>query len=99
MFDGMSKKLAEKMGRSVKEAAEPIKAEMKKVTGNKVDLYSRILRLGVLILLFVDGTRRVSNLADPGKDHSPNQIVINNYIDTHAKPPYGNGRNRQEKGR
>ena len=78
MFDKMTKKLAEKMGRSVKEAAEPIKDGAKKAVNNKVDLYSRILRLGVLVLLFVDGTRRVSDTHQ--SDGGPNHIIINNYI-------------------
>ena len=81
MFDRMTKKLAEKMGKSVKEVAKPIQAEIKQTANNKVDLYSRILRLGVLILLFVDGTRRV--VGDSPKDNSPNHIVINNYLDRH----------------
>ena len=78
MFDKMTKKLAEKMGRTVKEAAAPIQKGLKQAADNKVDLYSKILRLGVLILLFVDGTRRVTSEAN--KDHGPSQIVINNYI-------------------
>lgn len=79
MFDKMTKKLAEKMGKSVKEAAKPIKAEIKQTADNKVDLYSRILRMGVLILLFIDGTRRVTG--DIQKDNAPNHIIINNYLD------------------
>lgn len=78
MFDKMTKKLAEKMGRTVKEAAEPIQKGIQKVANNKVDLYSRILRLGVLILLFVDGTRRVTG--ETHRETGPSQIVINNYI-------------------
>ena len=78
MFDGFTKKLAEKMGRSVKEAAEPIKAEVQKTANHKVDLYSKILRLGVLIFLFIDGTRRIT---DAGRqDSGPGQIIINNYL-------------------
>ena len=82
MFDKTIKKLTEKMGKSVqetvKEAAAPIKAEVKQAASNKVDLYSRILRLGVLIILFVEGTRRVAS--DSRNESSPNQIVINNYL-------------------
>ena len=79
MFDGIAKKLAEKMGRTMKEAAEPIKAEVKQAANHKVDLYSRVIRLGVLLFLFIDGTRRVT---DAGRnDSSPTQIVINNYMD------------------
>ena len=78
MFDKMTKKLAEKMGRTVKEAAVPIQKGLKQAADNKVDLYSKILRLGVLILLFVDGTRRVAN--EVNKDQGPSQIIINNYI-------------------
>ena len=78
MLDKLTNKLAEKMGRSVKKVAEPIKAEVKQAANHKVDLYSRILRLGVLIFLFIDGTRRVT---DAGRnDSSPNQIIINNYV-------------------
>ena len=53
--------------------------EMKKTIDSKVDLYSRILRLGVLLFLFIDGTKRIS---EPQKEQtiSPSQIVINNYI-------------------
>lgn len=78
MFDKVTKKLADKMGRTVKEAAEPIRNGVKQVANNKVDLYTRILRLGVLILLFVDGTRRVANEAN--KEPGPSHIVINNYL-------------------
>lgn len=78
MFDGFTKKLAEKMGRSVKEVAEPIKAEVQKTANHKVDLYSKILRLGVLIFLFIDGTRRIT---DAGRqDSGSGQIIINNYL-------------------
>ena len=79
MFDKLTKKLATKMGRTVQEAAEPIRNGVRQAANNKVDLYSRILRLGVLILLFVDGTRRVAN--EVTKDPSgPSHIIINNYI-------------------
>ena len=79
MFDKVTKKLAEKMGRSVQEVAAPVATQIQKQANNKVDLWSRILRFGVLIFLFVDGTRRV--VSDPGKsESSPNQIVINNYL-------------------
>ena len=89
MFDNLTKKLAKKMGQSVQEAAQPIATEVKKTANNKIDLWSRLLRLGVLIFLFVDGTRRV--VADPKpNENSPNQIVVNNYIDT---KPY----NRQQR--
>ena len=81
MFDKVTQKLARKMGRSVQEVAAPVATQIQKQANNKVDLWSRVLRFGVLIFLFVDGTRRV--VADPGKsDNSPNQIVINNYVDT-----------------
>lgn len=78
MFDNLAKKLATKMGKSVREAAEPIKAEVQKNANHKVDLCSKILRMGVLIFLFIDGTRRVTDAgrSDPG----PNQIIINNYL-------------------
>lgn len=83
MFDGLTKKLTEKMGRSVKEAAVPINNKMKQAANHKVDLYSRILRLGVLLFLFIDGTRRVT---DAGRsDNGPTQIVINNYMDGKPK--------------
>ena len=79
MFDKLTKKMATKMGRTVKEAAEPIRNGVRQAANNKVDLYSRILRLGVLILLFVDGTRRVAN--EVTKDsNGPSHIIINNYI-------------------
>lgn len=79
MFDKLTQKLATKMGRTVKEAAEPIRNGVRQAANNKVDLYSKILRLGVLILLFVDGTRRVAN--ETGKDSGgPSHIIINNYI-------------------
>jgi len=78
MFDNFTKKLATKMGRSVQKAAEPIRAEVRKNANHKVDLYSKILRMGVLIFLFIDGTRRVT---DAGRsDSGPSQIIINNYL-------------------
>ena len=76
MFERLTQKMAEKMGQSVKQVSEPIRTEVKKTVDYKVDLYSRILKLGVLIFLFIDGTKRVNS--DPGS--SPNQIVINNYL-------------------
>ena len=80
MFNKMTKKLATKMGRTVKEAAEPIRNGVRQAANNKVDLYSRILRLGVLILLFVDGTRRVTNETNGDPGGGPSRIIINNYI-------------------
>ena len=79
MLEKVTKKLAEKMGRGVKEAAEPIRTEVRKTVDLKVDLYSRILRLGVLIFLFIDGTKRVQQYVNE-PSVSPNHIVINNYI-------------------
>ena len=76
MFDNFTKKLATKMGRSVKQAAEPIKAEVQRNANHKVDLYSKVLRMGVLIFLFIDGTRRVT---DAGRsDNGATQSITNN---------------------
>lgn len=80
MFEKISKKMAEKMGHSVKTTIQPVAKEVKKTVDSKVDLYSRILRLGVLILLFIDGTKRVNNIVNQDPSPSPNQIIINNYI-------------------
>ena len=78
MLDNFTRKLAEKMGRTVKESVQPIVKETSQKVDSKVDLYSRILRLGVLIFLFIEGTKKVTNtLSDPA---TPNQIVINNYL-------------------
>ena len=98
MFDNLTKKLAKKMGQSVKEVAQPIRTEVAKTANNKVDLWSRLLKLGVLVFLFVDGTRRV--VQEPKQqESSPNHIVINNYIN--GRPPYsnGNGKHREEGGK
>ena len=78
MFEKTAAKLAKTMGRSVQKASEPIRSGAKQIVNNKVDLYSRILRLGVLILLFIDGTRRVSDIRQ--NDSGPTQITINNYM-------------------
>lgn len=79
MFDKLTKKMAEKMGKSVRQAAEPIRTEVKKTVDSKVDLYSRLLRLGVLVFLFIEGTKRIS---DPHSEPmQPSQIIINNYLD------------------
>ena len=83
MFEKVTKKLAEKMGRSVQAATEPIRTEVKQVADNKVDLWSRLLRLGVLVFLFIDGTRRV--VAEPKNDNSQPNIIINNYLGTDGK--------------
>lgn len=89
MFDKVTQKLAKKMGQSVQEAAAPVKAEVVKTANNKVDLWSRVLRFGVLIFLFVDGTRRV--VSEPKQQETtPNRIIINNYVDT--KPYRGQQR-------
>ncbi len=78
MFEGLTRKLAQKVGRSVKEAAEPLKDDVKEAANRKVDLYSRVLRLGVLVFLFIDGTRRV---ADIGRNEGgPGTIIVNNYL-------------------
>lgn len=79
MFDKLTRKVAEKMGHSVKNTIEPLRSEVKKTVDSKVDLYSRILRLGVLIFLFIDGTKRVNSFIND-QPSSPNQIIINNYI-------------------
>ena len=68
MFDNFTKKLAKKMGQSVHEVTQPIQNKVSTVANNKVDLWSRVLRLGVLIFLFVDGTRRVT--AEPKQNES-----------------------------
>ncbi len=79
MFDKLAKKVAEKMGRSVKTTIDPIQEKVKNVVDSKVDLYSRILRLGLLIFLFIDGTKRVNNMMNDNSQ-PPSQIIINNYL-------------------
>ena len=74
------------MGKSVKETVQPIVKETSRKVDSKVDLYSRILRLGVLIFLFIEGTKKVSNAYSEPESH-PNQIVINNYIDRTPNDP------------
>ena len=80
MLDNFVQKITDKFGKSVKTPIEPIKNEMEKVVDDKVDLYSKILKLGVLIFLFVDGTRRVNKLSNNDSSSQPSQIIINNYI-------------------
>ena len=79
MFDKLTKKIAEKMGHSVKTTIDPIQAKVRNAVDSKVDLYSRILRLGVLIFLFIDGTKRVNNMVNEPTT-TPSQIIINNYL-------------------
>lgn len=78
MLENLTKKIAEKMGRSVKETIQPIVKETSKKVDTKIDLYSRVLRLFVLIFLFVEGTKKVAN--DSDSNPGPSQIVINNYL-------------------
>ena len=80
MFDKMTKKLADKMGRTVKEASEPIRNGVKQVANDKVDLYSKILKLGMLVILFIGGTRTLSNETARARETGPSTIVINNYL-------------------
>ena len=80
MLDGLKKKMAETMGRTVKEVAEPIRNEVKETVDGKVDLYSKILKLGLLVILFIEGSKRVSNMDQ--EQRGPSQIVINNYLTT-----------------
>lgn len=82
MFDNLTRKLAEKMGKSVKETVQPIVKETSRKVDGKVDLYSRILRLGVLVFLFIEGTKKVSSTYREPETH-PQQIIINNYISPH----------------
>lgn len=79
MLDNLTRKLAQKMGKSVKETVQPIVKETSRKVDGKVDLYSRILRLGVLVFLFIEGTKKVSRPGPDSENHS-SQIIINNYI-------------------
>ena len=79
MLDNLTRKFAEKMGKSVKETVQPIVKETSRKVDGKVDLYSRILRLGVLVFLFIEGTKKVTGTYSEPESH-PNQIIINNYI-------------------
>ena len=72
MLENLTRKLAEKMGRSVKETIQP-------KVDNKVDLYSRVLRLLVLIFLFIEGSKKATSDFSDQKTY-PSQIVINNYL-------------------
>ena len=85
MFERLTQKIADTMGKSVKETVQPIKTEMTKKVDNKVDLYSRILKLGVLIFLFIEGTKRVTNSENKENHSGPSNIVINNYIQERRK--------------
>lgn len=87
MLDNFTRKLAKKMGKSVQETMQPIVKETSRKVDCKVDLYSRILRLGVLVFLFIEGTKKVSSAYREPESH-PSQIIINNYIerkDEHEK--------------
>lgn len=78
MFDKMTKKLTEKMGRTVKEAAKPLHEGVVQAANDKMDLYSKILKFGMLVLLFIGGTRQLTN--ESNKESGPSQITINNYL-------------------
>lgn len=80
MLDNLTKKLAEKMGKSVKEQIQPIVNETSKKVDSKVDLYSKILRLFVLGLLFIEGTKKATSDFNQSQTPGPSQIVINNYL-------------------
>lgn len=79
MLDNLTRKLAKKMGKSVQETVTPIMKETSRKVDGKVDLYSRILRLGVLVFLFIEGTKKVTGTYREPENH-PQQIIINNYI-------------------
>lgn len=91
MLDKVTKKLAEKMGKSVqetvKETAVPLKNEIRQAAGNKINIGSQLLKLGVLLILFIEGTKRVTN--DVSSNEGPNRIIINNYL---MKDPKEKGR-------
>lgn len=80
MLENFTKKLAQKMGKSVKEQIQPIVNETSKKVDSKVDLYSKILRLFVLGLLFIEGTKKATNDFNQSQTPGPSQIVINNYL-------------------
>ena len=80
MLENFTKKLAQKMGKSVKEQIQPIVNETSKKVDSKVDLYSKILRLFVLGLLFIEGTKKATNDFNQSQTSGPSQIVINNYL-------------------
>lgn len=81
MFDKTIQKFTKKVGKSVRSTIEPIKKEMTKAVDGKVDIYSRLLKLGVLVFLFVEGFKRVGG---SGSELPPGTgtIIINNYIHT-----------------
>jgi hypothetical protein len=78
MFDKVTKKLTEKMGRTVKEAAQPIHTAVTQAANDKMDLYSKILKFGMLVLLFIGGTKQLTN--ESKKESGPSQITIKNYL-------------------
>lgn len=80
MLDKLTRKLAEKMGQSVKESVKPLQEEVSRKVDYKVDLYSKIVRFGVLVFLFIEGTKRIANMEDKEPNSGPSQIVINNYL-------------------
>lgn len=85
------------MGQSVQKATEPVREKVSKTANHSVDFWSRVARLGLLVVLFVEGTKRVAS--DPKDDaNGPSQIIINNYVD--SKPysrqqrPVNDGKSR-----
>lgn len=78
MFDNLINKITEKMGHSVKTQIVPIKDKVEKTLDNKMDLYSKLLKVGVLICLFIEGTRKINN--STSNETMPSHITINNYI-------------------
>ena len=104
MLEKLTDKLTKKMGQSVQKATEPVREKVSKTANHSVDFWSRVARLGLLVVLFVEGTKRVAS--EPKDDaNGPSQIIINNYVD--SKPysrqqrPVGNDKgshvNRQRR--
>ena len=81
MLDNVINKITEKFRHSVKTQITPIKNKVEKTLDTKIDLYSKALKFGVLLILFIEGTKRVNKQANEQESIMPGQIIINNYLE------------------
>lgn len=81
MLDNVINKITEKFRHSVKTQITPIKNKVEQTLDTKIDLYSKALKFGVLLILFIEGTKRVNKQANEQESIMPGQIIINNYLE------------------
>lgn len=85
MLDKFTQRLMDSLHRSVKKTVIPMREVLRQNVNAQMDIGSKLLKFGTMILLFL-GITKMNQLEDRPKKLEQPTIIINNYLnDKHKK--------------